>query len=68
MLQRGAGQLGGSKQWGISDIGMEALKNLKLVEAARTEALNIVKKDDTLAKHQLLQHALIARASQTHFE
>jgi ATP-dependent DNA helicase RecG len=68
LLQRGAGQLGGSKQWGISDIGMEALRNLKLVEAARTEALNIIKKDDTLAKHQLLQHALFARASQTHFE
>ena len=68
LLQRGAGQLGGSKQWGISDIGMEALKNLKLVEAARTEALAIVKKDDTLAKHPSLQHALFARANAMHFE
>jgi ATP-dependent DNA helicase RecG len=68
LLQRGAGMLAGSKQWGISDIGMEALKNLKLVEAARTEALAIIKKDDTLAKHANLQHALFARASQTHFE
>jgi len=68
LLQRGAGMLAGSKQWGISDIGMEALKNLKLVEAARSEALNIVKKDDTLAKHQLLQHALFARAKAMHFE
>jgi ATP-dependent DNA helicase RecG len=68
LLQRGAGMLAGSKQWGISDIGMEALKNLKLVEAARTEALAIVKKDDTLAKHTNLQHALFARAKALHFE
>lgn len=68
LLQRGAGMLAGAKQWGISDIGMEALKNLKLVEAARTEALAIIKKDDTLQKHPDLQHALFARASQTHFE
>lgn len=68
LLQRGAGMLAGSKQWGISDIGMEALKNLKLVEAARTEALAILKKDDTLAKHANLQHALFARAKAMHFE
>ena len=68
LLQRGAGMLAGSKQWGISDIGMEALKNLKLVEAARTEALAIIKKDDTLAKHTNLQHALFARAQAMHFE
>jgi ATP-dependent DNA helicase RecG len=68
LLQRGAGMLAGSKQWGISDIGMEALKNLKLVEAARTEALSIIKKDETLERHQSLQHALFQRASQTHFE
>jgi len=68
LLQRGAGMLAGGKQWGISDIGMEALKNLKLVEAARTEALAIIKKDDTLAKHTNLQHALFQRANQTHFE
>src|SRR4029077_10675496 len=31
LLQRGPGELSGRKQWGISDLGMEALKNLKLV-------------------------------------
>ncbi|MES2006729.1 MAG: ATP-dependent DNA helicase RecG, partial [Patescibacteria group bacterium] len=35
LMQRGPGELSGRQQWGISDIGMEALKNLKLVEAAR---------------------------------
>lgn len=68
LLQRGAGMLTGTKQWGISDIGMEALKNLKLVEAARTEALAIVKKDDTLAKHLALSKALRNRNATMHFE
>ncbi|OGI64915.1 hypothetical protein A2642_01360, partial [Candidatus Nomurabacteria bacterium RIFCSPHIGHO2_01_FULL_39_10] len=36
---RGAGELGGTKQWGITDLGMEAIKNIKMVEAARTEAI-----------------------------
>jgi len=39
---RGSGQLYGQKQSGLSDLGMEAIKNLKLVEAARTEAQNLV--------------------------
>jgi ATP-dependent DNA helicase RecG len=68
LLQRGAGELTGRKQWGISDIGMEALKNLKLVEAARKEALAIIQKDENLLHYPLLQHELFARANQTHFE
>ncbi|HUD02449.1 MAG TPA: ATP-dependent DNA helicase RecG [Candidatus Paceibacterota bacterium] len=68
LLQRGAGELTGRKQWGISDIGMEALKNLKLVEAARKEALAIIQKDENLLAYPLLQHELFARANQTHFE
>lgn len=68
MLARGPGELSGTKQWGISDIGMEALKNLKLVEAARTEAQELVKKDELLAQHPLLAAELTARASQMHFE
>ena len=47
---RGSGELYGQKQSGLTDIGMDALKNLKLVEAARTEAQNLV------AKHQDLFH------------
>ncbi|MGC9602669.1 MAG: ATP-dependent DNA helicase RecG [Minisyncoccia bacterium] len=68
LLQRGAGELTGRKQWGISDIGMEALKNLKLVEAARKEALVLIQKDENLLNYPLLQHELFARANQTHFE
>lgn len=39
---RGSGELYGAKQSGLSDLGMEAIKNLKLVEAARTEAHHLV--------------------------
>lgn len=68
LLQRGPGELTGRRQWGISDIGMEALKNLKLVEAARQEAQDLVKKDDTLATYPALKAALEARAAQMHLE
>jgi len=68
LLQRGAGQLGGTQQWGISDVGMEALKNLKLVEAARAEALSLVEKDENLSRHPLLAESLAARAKTMHFE
>ena len=68
LLQRGPGELSGRKQWGISDIGMEALKNLKLVEAARTEALELIKKDETLSRHPLLAETVASRAQHAHFE
>jgi ATP-dependent DNA helicase RecG len=67
LLQRGPGQLSGSKQWGISDIGMEALKNLKLVEAARQEAIALISKDGALKNSPLLAEAIAARTAM-HFE
>ena len=42
LAQRGAGELRGTKQWGISDLGMEAIKNIKMVEAARLEAQRLI--------------------------
>ncbi|MBC7766448.1 ATP-dependent DNA helicase RecG [Arenimonas sp.] len=42
LKMRGAGELYGDKQWGLSDIGMEAIKNLKMVEAAREAAQELV--------------------------
>ncbi len=68
LSQRGAGQLAGGKQWGISDLGMEAIKNLKMVEAARTEAINIVESDPELKNHPLLQARLAINSSKIHFE
>ncbi len=47
---RGSGELYGQKQSGLSDLGMEAIKNLKLVEAARTEAQHLVATHPDIAK------------------
>lgn len=51
---RGAGELVGKRQWGFSDVGMEALKNIKMVEAARKEAEVMVMEDTELKKYPLL--------------
>ena len=64
---RGAGDLAGAKQWGITDLGMEAIKNIKMVEAARTEAQEIVEKNK-LAKLPNLQKEFIERDQKIHFE
>ncbi len=64
---RGAGELAGNKQWGISDLGMEAIKNLKMVEAARTEAINLVEKNPNLKKHPEIL-AKIEQTEKIHFE
>lgn len=65
---RGAGELYGRRQSGISDIGMDALKNLKLVEAARKEAGLLVEKDPELKKYPLLSERADAKAKALHFE
>lgn len=66
---RGAGELTGTKQWGISDIGMIGLKNLKMVEAARTEAMELLKKDFELKNFPLLSEAVKnSSLTQTHLE
>lgn len=47
---RGSGELYGGKQSGLTDLGMEAIRNLKLVEAARTEAYYMVKSHPDLSR------------------
>ena len=65
---RGAGELGGTKQWGITDLGMEAIKNLKMVEAARTEAIRLISEDPELSKYPLLKQKVHEKAGEFHFE
>jgi ATP-dependent DNA helicase RecG len=66
---RGAGELSGGKQWGVSDIAMEALQNLKLVEAARTEAKNIVEININFDKYSQIKNYLKKRKTDLkHFE
>ena len=64
---RGAGELSGARQWGLSDIAMDALKNLKMVEAARAEAQRIIAEDPTLKNFPTLAEK-IQRAEAIHLE
>ncbi|HET8575332.1 MAG TPA: helicase-related protein, partial [Candidatus Paceibacterota bacterium] len=64
---RGAGELSGKKQWGISDLAMEAIKNIKMVEAARAEAQNILSKN-SLEKYPLLKERVVNETKKIHFE
>ena len=65
---RGAGELGGGKQWGVSDIAMEALKNIKLVEAARAAAARVVASAPELKNHPALLLRASHAARQMHLE
>lgn len=68
LAQRGAGALAGSKQWGVSDLAMDALKNIKLVEAARVEAREIIEKDFDLKNYPLLQKKISQKSQNIHME
>lgn len=69
LAERGTGDLSGLKQWGISDIAMDALKNLKMVEAARTEAGRLLDTDPSFAHFPLIKRELEKRKTDAvHFE
>lgn len=68
LKQRGAGELYGRKQWGLSDLAMEAIKNIKMVEAARLEATKIIEEDPTLSKHSILKFHVDSAKDKIHFE
>jgi ATP-dependent DNA helicase RecG len=68
LAQRGAGQLSGIKQWGVSDMAMEAIRNIKMVEAARKEARDIVDKDSELIDLPILRAELDIRTQGLHME
>ena len=65
---RGAGELGGTKQWGITDLGMEAIKNIKMVEVARTEAVRLIAEDPELTRYPLLKSKVKTKTDEFHFE
>ncbi|NTV44916.1 MAG: ATP-dependent DNA helicase RecG [Candidatus Yonathbacteria bacterium] len=64
---RGSGELGGGKQWGVTDVGMEAIKNLPMVEAARHEAMRMLDEDPAFVGHPLIAKR-VAEADGMHFE
>ncbi|HEY4519830.1 MAG TPA: ATP-dependent DNA helicase RecG [Candidatus Paceibacterota bacterium] len=65
---RGAGSLYGTQQWGISDLGMEALKNPRLIEAARAEAKKLILENPTLSEHPTLAQKVAHAATKLHSE
>lgn len=68
LSQRGSGELYGGKQWGVSDLAMDALQNLKMVEAAREEAKKIISEDLELKKYPLIKSELEKQTQKIHFE
>jgi hypothetical protein len=55
------------KQWGISDLAMEAIRNPKLVEVARTEARELLDNDGTLENYPDLAE-IIKKRQDVHME
>lgn len=60
---RGAGELSGGSQWGVSDIGMDALKNITMVSAARDTARELITKDPQLETVPVLHDLLALKSS-----
>ncbi len=65
---RGSGDLAGMKQWGMSDLAMEAIKNIKMVEFARAEAKHIIENDETLENFPELKKRIEQDTYKVHFE
>jgi ATP-dependent DNA helicase RecG len=63
LQQRGTGDLAGAKQWGVSDLAMEALRNIKMVEAAHEEARILIEKDFDLKNYPLLAKHLSSKTA-----
>ena len=65
---RGPGEIFGVKQWGIPDIAMESLKDVFLVEKARSSAREILEEDRELKKYPLLKEKLAEFRKRIHLE
>lgn len=67
MKERGIGALIQGKQWGISDIAMEALKNPKLVELAGSYAKSLIQSNEELTRYPILA-SLLEEREKVHME
>ena len=65
---RGPGEIAGTRQWGVPDLMMESLKDLKLVEKTRNAAKEILQKDPQLKKYPALQEKLKRFREKVHLE
>ncbi len=65
---RGAGDFFGARQWGISDLVMDSLKDIGLVEKTRNAAQKILEQDPELKNYPLLQERLQKFQEKIHLE
>ena len=65
---RGPGDFTGTRQWGIPDLMMNSLKDIKLVEKTRQIAQEILDKDPELKKHPLMREKLKKFRQRIHLE
>ncbi len=65
---RGPGDFKGAKQWGIPDLMMSSLKDIKLVEKTRQTAKEFLQKDPYLKKHPVLAEKLSHFRQNIHLE
>jgi len=65
---RGPGNLTGTRQWGIPDLAMSALKDIFLVEKTRKTAEEVLKEDPLLKNYPLLEERLKKFSQKIHLE
>lgn len=65
---RGAGDIFGRRQWGISDITLNALTDAKLVREVRKEGIELLKRSPNLSLYPLLRERLNEFEKSVHLE
>jgi ATP-dependent DNA helicase RecG len=65
---RGPGDFTGTRQWGIPDLMMDSLRDLKLVEKTREAAKSILQESSDLKKYPNLEEKLGAFRDKIHLE
>ncbi len=65
---RGPGDFIGTRQWGVPDTIMDALKDLTLVEQSKQAARNVLEKDYNLKKYPLLKKRVQDLRKNIHLE
>lgn len=65
---RGPGDFAGQRQWGLPDLAMASLGDLRLVESARAEAKEILRQDPELKNNPLLRARIAEFRERVHLE
>jgi len=65
---RGPGDFQGTRQWGIPDLVMNSLKDIRLIEKTRQAAKEILEEDPYLKKYPLLKERIEEFGERIHLE